>query len=1803
MPSAVAEALSHRGLGEGLGARDSSKWSNHVDADLCEFFNGSARAQLTDEEIGELRNAMKSIEPQKHWLWQSSNNWQGRLQRPDGEHRRESFTGVRRTIGYDEKGDLFDLIDSWFENPHKQSDARWYGVTFWETKCVKKPVPVAELLNLQDELEKNHYGVRWDPASDTLLVLQGGEKHLATLPEELEIAEWPFRVTFSHTGQHWRDQRDLWLLLGRKKQEAQCEMPVFFTIFAKNLETSDAATKVYWERLCRPLVCEIYSPPRVVAHAKKMGLTPGWSIDLGTGWDLTDPKQEEALDRLLSRDKPELVVASPPCDPFSMLNHGLNYPKWDPSRVEANLQRGRRHLRVSVKVCVFQYNGKKYFLFEHPYAASSWDEEVMQELLDLPGVIFVRTDMCRWNLRVASSGKLSQKPTGILTNSPLIAVELDKRCQCAKNSHASLLGVGAKSGVYTKEFSQAILRGLRKQLLADGKLTEDLSTELAELYHMENFPDGLDAIPEDEEVVEQEADDLPDSPDVLGSMPTATAEARGEVVMEEPSREHQAILLRMHKNLGHPKLMDFLRALRVGGCKASIRLWVRKNFHCPECDAQRRPGVRRPATLPRSYAFNRVVGLDTVELPNWNRSSNEAWLNMLCWGVRYGQLDKTGDTPQAASTWASFQRTWLRHYGMPEVVVTDGGPEFKAEFANKTAQAGIFHHVTDAHAPWQNGPTERMNSVYREHLEMAMREFEPTNAEEHEQLVWEVVASRNRYTDRSGFSAVQRVYGQSQRLPHSLLADDFMDPGDIALGDRTDMQKAHEIRAAAMASMFKVDGKLKLMRAASARTRTRPELQRGEWVWIYRRNRLGQRWMDGPGVVIMNAGASVWVVVRTQLFKVPSENIRKATNDEKLGIEQVEHYLPDLREELTRRRRRREYWDLSREGEDRPAIPDAESTAAPASSADVLEDDSTVAAMSRQASQVQQQQQAPVEFPDNDVTQDPAEGTPSRTRSRSPPPSSARPPPEPTEAGFPGVPARVERIEERLHEQGAASSSSASGLGAILARESSNPAGYGPARPASTPRNTEYYHETMLSSVQSRFVDKQLRKFGKVAQKNFFENEGIEVTEANFEYRVNEDNVCAFYVENISSFLLIKAKKSDEISSAEITEEEWPEFRKALEKEANSMIQKNKAMTPLTMEESTAIWQEKSDRIVRSRCHLRRKPVDTATGMAFVPKARWIVLGFEDPDVFQLETTSPTPQLQSINIFLSVSAGLGQEVWQGDLEEAFLQGKRTNRELYIIPPQELLDILGLEDGQLLRMEKEVYGTVRGTASWRETIGTELQGLGYAQSLLDPCVYILVANEESEDPFGHLAKKVRDPFLDSEWLTPPVEYDKEESRQLNKFLETAGRMILLVDDVLESGNEKHREKVAALKQRFRFGKYKKLTDEGGGIFNGRRIRQGKLGGIKADMADYIHHKLKVIPLTAQRKKELRSAANEKEKSELRASLMTMMWIAREGRFDGLGAVSVLARRTKEPTVSDLIECNQVSDHFRATKDLGLMYYPVHPANACLVIFVDAALPEEGETHPQGGFIIGIAGPAMSEGQEAPINLVAARSGKIDRVCSSSLASESYAMIGGVSAGEWVQFCYMEMSNSRFTRDVLKQRLRSWDMSCPERPAELGPGILAAKASSDPLLMKTLGITDAKSLFDALQREARSREPRVSLAVSEIKQSMAIVAAQPRWIPHNVMLADSMTKGMPKANLTPLMQAMASGCYCMKSEVDEQKYRENVRASGQTIARLRGKKNKKEINQEASEQRQENFAYHDHYYEEPGSKGGSVTRTGG
>ena len=79
--------------------------------------------------------------------------------------------------------------------------------------------------------------------------------------------------------------------------------------------------------------------------------------------------------------------------------------------------------------------------------------------------------------------------------------------------------------------------------------------------------------------------------------------------------------------------------------------------------------------------------------------------------------------------------------------------------------------------------------------------------------------------------------------------------------------------------------------------------------------------------------------------------------------------------------------------------------------------------------------------------------------------------------------------------------------------------------------------------------------------------------------------------------------------------------------------------------------------ILPTRVALRRKPVDPEdnvdeslrirrewfhpdgnSGEEHKAKCRWIIVGFHDPDILELEVSAPAPQLQTVNRFLSVSA-------------------------------------------------------------------------------------------------------------------------------------------------------------------------------------------------------------------------------------------------------------------------------------------------------------------------------------------------------------------------------------------------------------------------------------------------------------------------------------------------------------------------------------------------------------------------------------
>lgn len=141
---------------------------------------------------------------------------------------------------------------------------------------------------------------------------------------------------------------------------------------------------------------------------------------------------------------------------------------------------------------------------------------------------------------------------------------------------------------------------------------------------------------------------------------------------------------------------------------------------------------------------------------------------------------------------------------------------------------------------------------------------------------------------------------------------DLVDSYAMALGAKNDFQCPHEVCTAALKAHFELDSKVQ----AALRARSRPPrpLERGDWVFVHWKNRMGKHWRGCPGVVIILAGASAWVFMFGDLWKVNTEKLIRASNEERHGIEAMESFLPELKEDLGRRARWHDFWDLTPEG-------------------------------------------------------------------------------------------------------------------------------------------------------------------------------------------------------------------------------------------------------------------------------------------------------------------------------------------------------------------------------------------------------------------------------------------------------------------------------------------------------------------------------------------------------------------------------------------------------------------------------------------------------------------------------------------------------------------------------------------------------------------------------------------------------------------------------------------------------------------------------------------------------------------------
>ena len=158
---------------------------------------------------------------------------------------------------------------------------------------------------------------------------------------------------------------------------------------------------------------------------------------------------------------------------------------------------------------------------------------------------------------------------------------------------------------------------------------------------------------------------------------------------EELTTQEKKAILRAHVNLGHPSQSEFVRLLKAAGCRPDVISYVQRDFSCSGCDLEKRPPTRLPASTPRTYDFNVVVGVDVLFVHGLDNRTEHPVLNITCHGTLYSTFGLIDHTRRSAQlTFKAFDRLWLRTFGPPEFMILDQG----TEFTGAAFQAGLERH-------------------------------------------------------------------------------------------------------------------------------------------------------------------------------------------------------------------------------------------------------------------------------------------------------------------------------------------------------------------------------------------------------------------------------------------------------------------------------------------------------------------------------------------------------------------------------------------------------------------------------------------------------------------------------------------------------------------------------------------------------------------------------------------------------------------------------------------------------------------------------------------------------------------------------------------------------------------------------------------------------------------------------------------------------------------------------------------------------------------------------------------------------
>ena len=1175
----------------------------------------------------------------------------------------------------------------------------------------------------------------------------------------------------------------------------------------------------------------------------------------------------------------------------------------------------------------------------------------------------------------------------------------------------------------------------------------------------------------------------------------------------------------LHVTLGHLSNDRLARMFILSGAQNNV-VQLARQLRCQVCAMVRPPGATPQVAYQKPKQFNERISGDSFYV--WDADNKKFLVTHFIDGLTDYHVGDLTDTAASGFAKEVLQDLWYAVFGPPDLLITDGGPEFQGAIQTLNDMFAVVREVVPEGAKWRLGQVERHGSVAKLMMMRMVKEMDLKGLEEMRRAALAAFAAKNRTFNRGGVSPLQAVTGRNNMLPSSLMEQlasgrvRFRFNEELTHNDA--LARAERIRAGAIAAFHWLDASTALRKALASRSRppTLEAIQEGTTVYVYEpppsRRGLARRLQDnsswtGPGIVVCverdnSVPRRLWIRIRGRVKAFPLEKVRLATPDEMTSSQFITDALKDVEAELSKGN-----------------VTTEEVVEAGAS-------DPTAAGSAGPSQPKRRKVIVDFEEPDSDDGAD----TSSKASSDDEEDAETK---ERRAKLLEDVPFSVQRnlAERRKREEEAAMDPHAlefakkQRMFEALSKTFGAPTKLQEGELRS--RMEQAYARVRSVRRVIRRKDKDETKKGRQARGQSggraSQAAGVDVLAATADVAIpyfKPGEFEAMVNDTIGQWTLWTGSSL------------WSGVNEIYEVSATLHRAEMEGVTEVVTGRARAEWSKLDDEWRRSYVGPLKKAIGVYlehNGIKGVPKGQMVDPARVDAGLY--DTASPTASILGHNLINFVAVQEKWEVHFEDVSAAFLQGKELPRKerIYVrVPrgyPQEVTEFLVSELGEdmrddLVELTKGGFGLPESPRLWYLEYKDTIQDLGLYEMSLLPGVF-------------------------RAFHPPP----RRRVRALAS---------IHVDDTRYAGDDTAKEIWDQLRARLKFGKQRKAT-EGWVKFCGRWERQDP---VTLEMEYSMEEYTKDIPLartrttsstastastsvpsttasstldsgappstssaTSWRSMEGSTATpeagtwldepipqdsdlwdylqdrvdkqsgdvevlTEGEKKVISSIVGQLNWAARQGRYDLAYVASLvqqLAGRGRPEALKWLnlgVKRAQEPLIFKV-RNLGC---PLE--DLVLVSVSDAAYGAMPGGHSQGGNLVMLAHPGVLQGR-APVCILEGNSAKIHRVVRCSMSAEISALATAYEHGDYVRAVLAELLDDRFDIQRWKAHVAQWRH------------VLA---------------TDAKTGYDAISSETLPSDRKIAVDVAVLRQAVLEedVGCFVRWVPGSEMAGDGLTK---------------------------------------------------------------------------------------